>query len=344
VLSNSQKDLSLSKKRTITIQDVARKAGVAPITVSRVINASGYIAPETRRRVEAAIEELHYVPNSIAASLRSKKSNTIALIVSDITNPFWPAVTRGVEDAGSEHGLNVVLCNTDEKPDKLDHYVNVLLQKQIDGYLLVPSGNESAVRRIQKQNVPLVVVDRMIPNADIVRSDSEQGAYDLTRYLIELGHRRIACLTGQTAISTSLQRAAGYQRAMHEHGLSDEGLILFGEFRAEVAHELTLKIMNTADPPTALFGANNFIAAGILSGVEALGLRVPEDVSVVAFDELPSFPRPFLTVVRQQTYALGYQASKLLIDFIEGRQQPGTREIVLPVELIVRGSCSTHRV
>src|SRR5688572_26630646 len=173
-----------------TIRDVAKRAGVAPITVSRVVNNAGYISSETRTRVEQAIAELHYVPNSLSRSLRFKKTNTIAFIVSDITNPFWTTVTRGIEDASSEHGLNVILCNTDENPGKQDNYVNVLLQKQTDGFLLVPAReNPGIVRKIQKQQVPLVVIDREVKDVevDIVRSDDIGGAYEMTKYLIELG-------------------------------------------------------------------------------------------------------------------------------------------------------------
>jgi LacI family transcriptional regulator len=167
-----------------TIREVAKRAGVAPITVSRVINNSDYVGQETRQRVEAAIADLGYVPNTLARSLRFKKTNTLALVLPDITNPFWTTVARGVEDAASDRGFNVILCNTDESEAEQTKYLTVLLQKQIDGVLLAPARSAAEpVELIQKQGVPVVVIDRRVPHSqvDLVRGDSERGAYRLTR-------------------------------------------------------------------------------------------------------------------------------------------------------------------
>ncbi|MCU0512956.1 MAG: LacI family transcriptional regulator [Anaerolineae bacterium] len=329
-----------------TIRDVARRAGVAPITVSRVINNAGYISEATRQRVEQAIAELHYVPNSLSRSLRFKKTDTIAFIVSDITNPFWTTVTRGIEDASSEHGFNVILCNTDENPAKQDNYVTVLLQKQTDGFLLVPAGeNAGVVQRIQKQQVPLVVIDRHLKDVTVpvVRSDSPGGMYRLTQYLLQLGHRRIAMLSGSMLISTGRQRVEGYRRAMQDAGLPlEEHLVLCGEFKQESGYRMTRQILQTLHPaPTALLAGNNFIAMGILRALDDLGLRVPEDISVAGFDDLPHYlpAEPALTVVAQQPYELGLQAARLLIGQITGHHSAGQEEIVLPVELLIRQSC-----
>jgi LacI family transcriptional regulator len=329
-----------------TIRDVAKRAGVAPITVSRVVNNAGYISSETRTRVEQAIAELHYVPNSLSRSLRFKKTNTIAFIVSDITNPFWTTVTRGIEDASSEHGLNVILCNTDENPGKQDNYVNVLLQKQTDGFLLVPAReNPGIVRKIQKQQVPLVVIDREVKDVevDIVRSDDIGGAYEMTKYLIELGHRRIAMLSGSQLISTGRHRVSGYRRAMQDAGITvDNSLIYFGEFKQEWGYEIAMHLVNHVSPlPTALIGGNNFIALGVLRALHSLGVRVPDDISVTGFDDLPNYlpTEPWLTVAAQKPYELGLQAARLLIALISGTEPAGSRDIMLPVDLIIRQSC-----
>ncbi|MGC8878879.1 MAG: LacI family DNA-binding transcriptional regulator, partial [Anaerolineae bacterium] len=197
-----------------TIRDVARRAGVAPITVSRVINNSGYVSQETRARVEAAIAELRYVPNTLARSLRFKKTRVLALIVTDITNPFWTTVARGVEDVANAHGFSLILCNTDEDEAKQDAYLQVLLQKRVDGFILVPARSTAEpVLTIQTQKVPVVVLDRRIPGVavDVVRSDSEGGAYRLVTYLLALGHRHIAALSGPPTISTAVDRVAGYR-------------------------------------------------------------------------------------------------------------------------------------
>lgn len=329
-----------------TIRDVAKRAGVAPITVSRVINNSGYVSEEARLRVQEAIQALQYIPNALSQSLRFKKTNTIALIVSDITNPFWTTVTRGVEDASSEHGFSVILCNTDEKQAKLENYVNMLLQRQTDGFLLVPTSSDvEVVRKIQRQRAPLVVVDRSLTGieVDVVRSDSEGGAYAMTQYLIGLGHRRIAMLAGPEGISTSQHRVMGYKRAYQDAGLPmDAALISYGGYDSESGYQRTLQLMQQVSVrPTALFAGNNVIAVGVMHALYHLGLPVPEAMSVAGFDDMPLslLAEPFLTVVAQSPYQLGVQATRLLIDLLMGREKPDNREVVLPVELIIRQSC-----
>ncbi|GAB4514182.1 MAG: substrate-binding domain-containing protein [Anaerolineae bacterium] len=328
-----------------TIRDVAKRAGVAPITVSRVINKAGYISEETRQRVESAIAELGYVPNQLAQSLRYKKSNTLALILSDIINPFWMPVTRGVEDACSEHGLNVVLCNTDESQAKLENYVDVLLQRQADGFLLVPvSEDRHIIEKIHKQKVPLVLLDRRVPHvaADVVRSDSEDGALQLVQYLLALGHERIALLAGPRDVSTSLDRVTGYQRAMTAAQMPiDDDLIQYGGYNQEHGYSTTARLLALPNPPTAFFGGNNLISLGILKCLYEQGYAVPRDFSVVSFDDMPPglMVKPFLTAVTQSSYDMGYQAAQLLIRQINGEDIPDNRDIVLPVELVEHESC-----
>jgi LacI family transcriptional regulator len=328
-----------------TIRDVARRAGVAPITVSRVINNSGYVSAETRRRVEDAIVELKYVPNALAQGLRFNRTNVIALAVSDITNPFWTTVARGTEDAASEENFSVILCNTDENVIKQDKYVRLLLQRQVDGFLLVPSQNTTeSVTLIQNQKVPLVIMDRQVSGVtvDVVRGDSEGGAYDLTCYLIGLGHHRIAVLSGPKTASTSTQRVAGYKRAFAEAGLKvDSKLVSYGKFHQDSGYERTREILALSQRPTALFAANNFIAIGVMKALFEVSLRVPEDMSVVSFDDLPLglLVQPFLTVVAQPAYDMGYRATKLLLKRIACPDETPPEEIVLPTQLLVRQSC-----
>lgn len=329
-----------------TIRDVARLAGVAPITVSRVINKASYITDETRLRVEAAIAELNYIPNTLSRSLRSKKTNMVALIVSDITNPFWTTVTRGVEDACSEHKLHVILCNTDEDEDKFGEYVDLLRQKQMDGFIVVPTGQSTTLlHSLQNQKTPLVVLDRVLPDlqVDTVRCDSEQGAYQLTQYLLSLGHRRIAMLSGSHHISTGYHRLMGYKRALEDAGVSvDEGLMSYGDFKSDSGYERTMHVMqDSLNRPTAIFAGSNFIALGMIRALDELGLRIPDDVSVVSFDDLPELIRPFLTVVAQGPYELGYQAAQLLFERManpDGAIEP--REVLIPLQLLIRHSCA----
>ena len=328
-----------------TIRDVARRAGVAPITVSRVINNSGYVSERTRQRVEKAIAELNYVPNALAQGLRFNKTNVIALVLSDVTNPFWTTVARGTEDASSEENYSVILCNTDEDVAKHDKYAQLLLRRQVDGFLLVPVSNTvDTIRFIQQQGVSLVILDRQMPgiSVDIVRADSEGGAYELTRYLIELGHRHIAILSGPEIISTSTQRVAGYKRALQDAHLKvDPELISFGKFYQDSGYERTVKLLALSRRPTAIFAGNNFIAIGVMKALYESGLQIPEDMSVVGFDDLPPglLVRPFLTVADQPAYEMGYRATKLLLERIANSGKPSYQEIVLPTQLVIRQSC-----
>ena len=329
-----------------TIQDVAKKAGVAPMTVSRVINQSGYASPEVRTRVQAAIEELGYMPNSLARSLRIRRTNTIALVLTDITNPFFTTLARGVEDAASQAGYTVLFGNTDESEEKETHYLDMILQKRVDGILLVPAGGSVApVERIRHYHTPLVVLDRRIPGevVDVVRCDSEEGAYRLTRMLLDLRHRQIALLNGPATVSTAVDRANGFLRAMRAAGIANPQ-VEYGSFTQESGIEMARRALAVQPRPTAMIAGNNFIAIGALKVLRKAGLEVPEDVALVGFDDLPAamIIEPFLTVADQPAYEMGRQAAELLFKRLSGEQVDPPQEILLPVNLIVRASSGSR--
>ena len=327
-----------------TIRDVAKRAGVAPITVSRVINNSGPVSPETRARVEAAIAELHYVPNTLARSLRFKETHTLALILTDIINPFWTTVARGVEDTASMRGFSVIVCNTDDSAEKQARYVDLVLQKQVDGVILVPLPEApEIVTSIQRQRVPVVLLDAPMPDAqvDVVRADSQEAGYQLVRYLLDLGHRRIAMLAGPQNHFTSKERVAGYRRAMEEAGLADAVSIYYDSYNRQGGYRSTQRLLASGSLPTALVAANNFIAVGAIVALREAGLSVPQDVSLACVDDIPvaAMIDPFLTVAAQPAYDIGQKATQLLLARLAGEAPPEPQEIVLPVEIIVRKSC-----
>ena len=338
-----------------TISDVAALAGVSAMTVSRVLNNSGYVSAVTRARVERAIAEVGYVPNALARQLRSKRTKTLALIVSDISNPFFTTIARGVEDAASARGFAVMFCNTDESEKEEARYLRLLIERQVDGVLLVPARSpRTSLRLLRTHKMPLVVLDRRVSarHVDSVRCDSEAGAHALTRHLVELGHRRIAVLTGRRTVSTSIDRVAGCRRALEEAGLTlDDALVRyggfnFGDLNVADGHRMAEEVLaSTQDPPTAIFAANNFIAFGAIRALRELGLRVPEDISIVAFDDLPSewVSDPFLTVAAQPAYEIGRRAATVLLDRIAGRRGATGEAIVLPFELITRRSSAAPR-
>ncbi|MFN8472597.1 MAG: LacI family DNA-binding transcriptional regulator [Anaerolineae bacterium] len=327
-----------------TIRDVAKRAGVSPITVSRVVNNFDYVSEENRRRVHEAIAELGYVPNTVARSLRSKRTNTLALVLTDVANPFFTTVARGVEDTASKAGYTVILCNTDESEVEQQKYLDVLIQKQVDGILLVPATSApDAVRFIEKYSTPLVILDRRIAGAkaDIVRCDSELGAYHLTKLLIELGHRRIAMLSGPRGVSTAEDRVTGYRRALNEAGIRVEAKrISHGPFSRIAGYEMTQRAMAVLPRPTAIFAGHNFMGIGAAQALHEMKLRVPEDVAVVCFDDLPLdfLTVPFFTMAAQPAYEMGKKATELLLARLakEGPHQP--QEVVLPTEIVVRRS------
>jgi LacI family transcriptional regulator len=331
-----------------TVLDVAKRAGVAPITVSRVINNSGYISQTTRERVVAAVKELGYVPNTLARGLRSKRTNTLALVVTDITNPYFTLMARGVEDVAGDSNYTVIYCNTDESETKEEKYANILAQKQVDGVLLVPAGgNDRTIRFLGSNSIAVVVLDRRVSGVetDFVRSDSVNGANRLTKLLIGLGHERIAIITGPKNVSTAVDRVTGYKQALIEAGLIENELVYYGEFNQQSGYELTKQAMMQSPKPTALFGANNFIMLGIIKSLRELQLNVPDDISVVGFDDFPKamLVKPFFTAIVQPAYEMGRLATELLLDRISGDPSKECQELILPTELFEGESTSPNR-
>lgn len=328
-----------------TIRDVAKAAGVAPMTVSRVINRSGPVSEEMRGRVEAAIEELAYVPNRLASSLRSDKTDLVALILSDMTNTFWVEVTRGIEDTLTKRGMYMILGNSDDSVAKEEDLLSSLAERRVDGFILRPADTQGrAVELAHSYDIPIVVLDYAMPGVkvDVVRGDSVGGAHQLTKLLLDLGHRRIAILTGAQRASTATMRVTGYRHALEEAGVAvDPALIYYDDFSLESGYRMAVQALALRPRPTALLAANNRIAFGTLRALRDAGLRVPQDISVVGFDELPveTAEHPFLTVAEQSPYNMGYRAAELLLSRIAGQGPPTPQEIVLPTKVVFRQSC-----
>jgi len=332
-----------------TVSDVARRAGVSTMTVSRVINESGAVSPDTRARVNGAILELGYMPNVLARQLRSMRTRMIALVVTDIRNPFFTTIASGVEDTARARGYAVMFCSTYDSEVDESEYVRVLIQRRVDGVLLVPAcGGGSSVQLLQKHGLPTVVLDRHLVDASVdeVRADSKGGAYEGVRHLVELGHRQIAILSGPQGVSTSTDRVAGYLEALMEASIAgDRGQILFGEFTEASGYSMARQVIEAKPRPTAIFAANNFIAFGAMRAIREAGLRVPDDISLVAFDDLP--PEwvfdPMLTVVTQPAYEIGTKAAELLLERLGGDAPDCPRGIVLPSCLVIRRSTAPPR-
>lgn len=329
-----------------TIKDVARAAGVSITTVSHVINDTRFVSDELRARVLAAMEELDYRPNILARSLRRGETKTIGLVVPDNSNPFFAEMARTVEDLGFAAGYSVILCNSDDNLAKEAAYIDVLITKQVDGVVFIASGSsQEHLADLSQQGIPYVVVDREIDGslAAVILVNNELGGYVATRHLIELGHRRIACITGPSQLTPSADRVRGYRRAVREFRIvEDEELIVPGDFRAQGGEAALEGLLQVSPPPSAVFACNDMMAIGVLRAARNAGLRVPGELSVVGFDDIPlaSAVSPALTTVAQPTTELARHSVRLLLARMQNSQedQP-TQRIVLNPKLIVRDSC-----
>ena len=330
-----------------TITDVAREARVSASTVSHVINETRYVSDEVKQRVHAAMEALNYQPNVIARSLRTRETLTVGVVVSDVTNPFFTSIVRAIEDEVLKQGYSIILCDTDEKPEREQAYLRLLMGRRVDGLIVAPSsGNADLLRSAIESGLPVVLLDRSIPGltADVVLSDNESGAFDAVSYLIGMGHRRIGIIAGRLEVSTGADRMAGYVRAIRTHGIpADESLIEVAKFKRDIAYDKTMKMLNRAEPPTALFVCNNVMTAGTMAALKAAGKKVPEDISVIGFDdsEWAALMDPPLTVVAQPIVELGTRAAQTLMRRISRGRVKTPRAVVLKPELILRDSCAS---
>ncbi len=329
-----------------TIYDIAKLAGVSPATVSRALNQKGQVKEETRKKILEIAEELNYSPNYLARSLKKKRTFTIALIISDVTNPFFTTLARGVEDKASDQGFNTIFCNTDEDPAKEKEYIDLMLKKRVDGLVVASCSNGDTLLGLKEKEVPVVLVDRKIEDfdGDSVVGDSKEAAYELIRHLTEVhGFREIAMITGPVTISTSKDRVAGYQRALQEAGIPVKPeWIMMGSYKEDFGYQIATRFFGEKKKlPQAVFAGNNFIAIGIVRAARERGIKIPEDLALVVFDDLESASLlyPFLTVAKQPAYTMGSLATQFLLERIEKREIREKREVVLKVETIIRRSC-----
>ena len=329
-----------------TVQQVAERAGVSAATVSHVTNNTRFVSPELRARVHAAMDELDYRPNALARSLRRGETRTLGLIVPESSNPFFAEVAQAVELAAFDRGYSVILCNSEGSPTKERLHLDVLLTKQVDGVILMSTGAEDALSQLVSGTIPIVIVDRDMPNmeTDLVLADNRHGGYLATRHLIGLGHRRIGLISGPPGITLSEQRISGYMGALAEAGLApDDTLLTHGDFHFESGRSGALILMNRPDPPTAVFACNDLMAIGVRRAAAEIGLQVPEDLSVVGFDDiqLASFTTPSLTTVAQPKAEMGRQAVRLLLGRMADRNAPAIRLVLLP-DLVMRESSAAR--
>lgn len=321
-----------------TIKDVAKRAGVATSTVSYVLNNNKKLKPETVERVLAAVEELGYRPNLIARSLKTRKTATIGIIVPDIANAFFTEIIRGIEDISEKNDHSVILCNTYEDMDKEEKYLNILLNRDIDGLIFVGTGKNPRILS-NIRNVPIVVVDRRIGDSfPSVMVNNEKGGYLAASHLLKRKKEEILLLSGPLAINTYFERLNGYLKAVKEAGMHRNELLIY---ECEVSYDGGQKtmedILNHSIHFGSIFAANDLIALGAYNTLMNNGIRIPADLPLVGFDDIPTahIITPGLTTVRQPTYRIGSKAAEILFRHVNGESKE-IEHLVLEPELVVR--------
>jgi len=329
-----------------SIKDVAQAAGVSTATVSRVLSNGAHVRPEVRERVMEAVERLAYRPNLLARSLRSQQSNTIGLIVSDIRNPFFTSIGRAVEDTAYEQGCSLILCNTDENPEKEAIYLNLMHDENVAGVIFSPTRHMAANFTAANITLPTIIVDRFVKNADVdmVLLDNVDAAFRLTSHLIENGYRRIGALCGEMS-TTGRERQQGYEKALRAHGLSPVAEhVKYVQPKIEAGYTAAMKLLDAAEPPEAILTTNSLLAAGVLQAIQERNLSIPDDIALVTFDETTwaSLVQPAITLIDQPTYEIGKTATELLLQRIAEPNRP-TRQVILKGQLLVRGSSAPRQ-
>lgn len=333
-----------------TIKDVARTAGVSTATVSAVVNESAYVSPALRARVLEAVRDLSYAPSQLARRLRTGASELIAIVVADLSNPFYARVVCAAEAAVVAWGFSLVVFNSDEKPEAEKRIISRVRALSCDGLILVPvSGAVSALGRdADSRRIPTVLFGRTLEDdgLDAVTIDNFTASYRATNYLIDLGHKRIGAITGPRRLSTGLDRIEGMQSAMSANGLTFEPrFVRSGEFREEVAYSAARAMLEQPERPTALYVANGLMALGVMRAIADIGLKCPEDVSVASTDNIPGIRglRPNLTRTEHPIVEMVNEAVRLLVDRMKRGDAVEARHVIFPSALIVGDSCAPLR-
>lgn len=328
-----------------SMKDVAEKAGVSIATVSHVINGTRFVKKETKQKVLNAMEELNYYPNYIARSLRSQKSNTIGLLVSNISNFFFTGVAEGIENTLRNYGYNLILGNSDEKLENEKKQLKVFNAQMVDGLIMAPTvyDYDYSGKLFKNVNCPVVIFDckPLAYKGDCVLVDNVKGAYEAVSFLIDKGHRKIGIVAGGLHLTTSIERLDGYKKALLDHGLQvDDSLIKIGKnTRYNTGYYLAKELIEETEV-TALFVINNLMTIGVIEFLKENNIKIPEELAIIGFDDYKwaSITAPPLTVVKQPVDEIGKKAAELVLKRIKG-DKSSFKEYRLPTELIIRDSC-----
>lgn len=336
----------------VTIKDIADACHVSKATVSRYLNSSGYVSQEVAERIAAKIEALNYVPSETARSLSTKNSNVIGVVIPEISNPFFAEIFKGISDVAEGQDMNILFCDTDNQPDKEMKALIMLRTYHVKGMIITPASGglkdpayeKQFINSVKLLNAPIVLLDRGVEFTewDGVFTDNIKGAYGCTKLLIENGHTQIGTITGNLDLPIGQDRLRGYKNALVDAGLAvDETLIFEGDFSTEKAYQLTKVMMQSEERPTALFSPNNLTTIGILQALIEDSYRIPDDISLVGFDdiELLRTLNVKLSVAQRDPIDMGRQVMKLLLArMVHTGEKKLPQRIIIEPKLIARGS------
>ena len=331
------------------IKDVALHAGVSITTVSHVVNGTRFVSDIARLRVEEAVRQLGYVPSAVARSLKNNNTLTFGMVIPNNSNPYFAEIIRGVENRCFAAGYNVILCNSNDDPERQATYLRLLVEKRVDGLVFVATGSDAVVRAtLGDIKTPLVLLDRDVTgmvSSDLVEVNHTVGGELATRHLLELGHPRVACISGPPGLSPSSQRRAGWKQALEAAGVERrENDLARGDFTARGGHLAMQALLKRKPRPTAVFVCNDLMAFGALSAAREARISVPEQLSIVGFDdiELAAFSSPPLTTIVQPKLEIGTIAADLLLERVEKNRQDA-RRVILEPQLKIRGSTAPYK-
>ncbi|EGK14242.1 ribose operon repressor [Desmospora sp. 8437] len=318
-----------------TMKDVARLSGVSTATVSRVLNKSGAVREEMKRRVAAAMEELGYKPNGVARSLRKNQTKTIGVIIPDISNPYFMKASKGIEDILYPKGYHLIFCSSDENPRKEQNLLTLLSEKRVDAIVVATAGgNEDFIRYLHSSGIPIMLIDRKIEGGglDLIAEDNFQGAYRLTKKVLDQGHRRIGIVNGLLGVSTGKDRKAGFEKAIGEYGIDQDPQLVFdGSFTEESGRRAAARFMQLADRPTAIVCLNNLMASGVLLQLNQQGVDI-RDIVVASYGSIEMAPlvapHDSLITVKQYPYDMGNRAAQILLARLQKEGEEPREEIL----------------
>lgn len=334
-----------------TMKDVADQAGVSVATVSRVINQNGYVSPELEANVKAAMDALNYQPSALARGLRRQETLTVGVLVPQINHMFFGTLTFAIEKTLFDNGYRALICSAEEDHDKEDAYIESLIRQRVDGVILVPTGHSSInVERLLNQNVPLILVDRDLPGIHTISrvlSDNRLGGYLGARHLLQLGHRRIGLISTSNNSEPMIYRLEGFKRAFAEFGLAyDSDIFIAGTLHQYSAgYEATRDLLSRPSPPTAIFSFTDVMALGALRAAAEMGVRVPDDLSIIGYDnlEMTAYSSPQLTTIAQPIYQMGEAAAQHLITHMQDPTAAIDR-VMIPTSLVIRESTAAPQM